>query len=89
MYIIIVNKLLFNNLYSNGGLYYAIINFKERWNKFKHPSTVKSEDKDTSILPVYHEDNSDVQEETLTTMDVCLIALLCLSAIAILMCIIF
>ena len=68
-------------------------NLKERWNKFKHPSTdrptVKSEDKDTSILPVYHEDNSDVQEETLTTMDVCLIALLGLSAIAILMCIIF
>ena len=66
---------------------------KERWNKFKYPSTdqstVKSEDKDTIILPVYHEDNSDVQEETLTTMDVCLIALLCLSAIAILMCIIF
>ena len=66
-------------------------NLKERWNKFKHPSTDQSTVKaeDTSILPVYHEDNSDVQEETLTTMDVCLIALLGLSAIAILMCIIF
>ena len=66
---------------------------KERWNKFKHPSTdqltVKSEDKDTIILPVYHEDNSDKKKKTLKTMDVCLIALLCLSAIAILMCIIF
>lgn len=62
---------------------------KERWNEFKHPSTVRSEDKDTSILPVYHEDNSDVQKETLTTMDVCLIALLGISALAILMCIIF
>lgn len=63
--------------------------FKERWNEFKHPSTVKSEDKDTRILPVYHEDNLDVQEENLTTMDVCLIALSVLSVIAILMCIIF
>ena len=66
---------------------------KERWNKFKHPSTdqstVKSEDKDTSILPVYHEDNSDVQEENLTNMDVCLIALLGISVLAILMRIIF
>ena len=72
------------------GVYIMLLSIlKERWNKFKHPSTVKSEDKDTGILPVYHEDNSDVQEETLTTMDVCLIALLGLSAIAILMCIIF
>ena len=63
--------------------------FKERWNEFKHSSTVKSEDKETSILPVYHEDNVDVQEETLTTMDVCLITLSGLSVIAILMCIIF
>ena len=62
---------------------------KERWNEFKHPSTVKSEDKENSILPVYHEDNSDVQEETLTTMDICLISLLGISVIAILMCIIF
>ena len=76
------------------GVYIMLLSIlKERWNKFKHPSTdqstVKSEDKDTSILPVYHEDNSDVQEETLTTMDVCLIALLGISVLAILMCIIF
>ena len=76
------------------GVYIMLLSIlKERWNKFKHPSTnqsaVKSEDKDTTILPVYHEDNSDVQEETLTTMDICLISLLVLSALAILMCIIF
>ena len=72
------------------GVYIMLLSIlKERWNQFKHPSTVKSEDKDTMILPVYHEDNSDVQEETLTTMDVCLIALLGISVLAILMCIIF
>ena len=72
------------------GVYIMLVSIlRERWNKFKYPSTVKSEDKDTSILPVYHEDNSDVQEETLTNMDVCLIALLGISVLAILMCIIF
>lgn len=89
MYIIIVNN-YYSITYIAMGVYIMLLSIlKERWNKFKHPSTVKSDDKDISILPVYHEDNSDVKEETLTTMDVCLIALLGLSAIAILMCIIF
>ena len=60
--------------------------FKERWNEFKHPSTTSE---DNRVLPVYRESNADVQEETLTTMDVCLIALLGISVAAMLICSIF
>lgn len=61
--------------------------FKERWNEFKHPSAVTSED--THVLPVYDESNVDVQEETVTTIDLCFIALLGISIVAMVVCSIF
>lgn len=59
---------------------------KERWN-VKHPSTVTSEN--THVLPVYRESNTDVQEETVTTVDLCFITLLGISMVAMLVSSIF